>query len=117
MIPIPIRILAIASSVMYLWSVLAALRGSHMTVRQSILWIVSGMTFFSASVFPYPLMWLAEQCGFVAPSNAAFAVWLLVVTVLVFYQSLTTSRQAAQLKTLCQELAILGASLEKGKKE
>ena len=46
MIPVPIRILAIASSVFYLWSVLAALRGSQMTVRQSFLWIVSGMTFF-----------------------------------------------------------------------
>ena len=109
MIPLPIRVLAIVASFAYLWSILVALRGSQMNVRQSLLWIVTGVFFLVVSLLPQPIIWLAGRLGFVAPSNAGFIVWLLVLTALLFYQSLTTSRQAAQLKALAQELALLHA--------
>ena len=109
MIPLPVRLLAILASAVYLTSILVALRGSRMSVRQSLLWLVSGVAFLFLSVFPFPVVWLAQHLGFVAPSNAAFIAWLLALTALVFYQSLTTSRHADEVKTLCQELAILRA--------
>jgi len=111
MIPVPIRLLAVAASVAYLIAIFAALRGSRMTIRQSLLWLASGAAFFLLSLLPFPVIWAAEHLGFKAPSNAAFIAWLLVLTVLVFYQSLTTSRHADQVKTLCQEIAILEARL------
>ncbi|MCK4343442.1 MAG: DUF2304 domain-containing protein [Phycisphaerae bacterium] len=110
--PLPIQLLAVAASLVYLYCVVAALRRSRMAVRQSLLWIVSGAAFLVTSIFPQPLIWTADKFGFEVPSNAAFVVWLLALTALMFYQSLTTSRQTAQLKTLCQELAVLHAELE-----
>ena len=109
MIPLSIQLLAITAALAYLAAVVHALRRSRMNVRQALLWIGSGLAFLAASVFPAPFLWLALKAGFVAPSNAAFAMWLLALTILIFYQSLVTSRQSDQIKTLCQELALLEA--------
>jgi len=106
MISSPIRILAIAVSLAYLIGVVASLRQSRMNVRQSLLWLCSGAAFICLSVFPGPLIAAAKWLGFIAPSNAAFTGWLLILTMLLFYQSLVTSRQSEQIKRLCQELAI-----------
>lgn len=111
-IPLPLHLLAIAASLAYLYLIITALRRSRMAVRQAILWMLSGVAFLVASLFPQLLAWAAGALGFVAPSNAAFVVWLLALTALMFYQSLTTSRQTAQVKTLAQELAVLSAELE-----
>lgn len=111
-IPLTLHLLAIAASLAYVYLVITALRRSRMAVRQAILWMLSGVAFLVASLFPQLLVWAAGTLGFVAPSNAAFVVWLLALTALMFYQSLTTSRQTAQLKTLAQELAVLNAELE-----
>lgn len=111
MIPLPMRLLAILASVVYLIAILAALRGSRLTIRQSLLWLTSGAAFLFLSLFPLPVIWAAERVGFAAPSNAAFIAWLLAITVLLFYQSLTTSRHADQVKTLCQDIAIVKAQL------
>lgn len=113
-IPLPIRVLAIAASLAYLYMIVAALRGSRITVRQSVLWLISGAALLGVSLFPDPVMWLADRMGFVAPSNAGFIVWLVSLTGLAFYQSITTSRQTAQLKTLAQELALREAELRLG---
>jgi hypothetical protein len=107
MIPFSIRILALAVSVAYLIAVLSSVRRSRMTVRQSLLWLLSGTVFICLSLVPEPVMRLAALLGFVAPSNAGFAGWLLIVTALLFYQSVTTSKQSREIKTLCQEIALL----------
>ncbi len=117
MIPFPVRLLAILASVAYLIAIFAALRGSRMTIRQSLLWLISGAAFLFLSLFPFPVIWAAARLGFTAPSNAAFITWLLALTVLLFYQSLTTSRHADQVKTLCQELAILRAELRENRRD
>lgn len=107
MIPWSLRVAAVAASLLYLFSVLSVLRSTRMSVKQSLLWLGSGALFLLLSLWPQLLMSAAEAVGFVVPSNAAFAGWLLVLTTLLFYQSLTTSRQSEQIKTLCQEIAIL----------
>ena len=108
-IPLPIRILALAVSLAYLLAVLVSLRRSRITVRQSLLWLLSGSVFVLLSLFPGPIMALTEYLGFVAPSNAGFAGWLLILTGLLFYQSAVTSKQSREIKTLCQEIALLRA--------
>jgi hypothetical protein len=109
MIPLSLRVLAVSASLAYLLAVVHALRRSRMSIRQSLLWLACGAVFLGASLVPEPLLWLAHQVGFQVPSNAAFATWLLALTALVFYQSLVTSTQSQQIKTLCQELALLAA--------
>ncbi len=114
--PLPLQVLAATASVAYLFLVFTALRRSRMAVRQSVLWLLSGVAFLLCSAVPQPLIWAAHKLGFEAPSNAVFLVWLLALTALIFYQSVTTSRHAGQLKTLCQELAIALAELEQRRK-
>jgi hypothetical protein len=117
MIPLPIRLLAVAFSLAYLCAIVVSLRRSRMTTRQSVLWLATGFAFLGVSIFPQPLLWAAERFGFVAPSNAAFIVWMLFLTLLLFYQSLTTSRQSNQIKTLAQEIAVLKAERPERKME
>ena len=107
--PFSIRIITILASVAYLWSIVAALRGSQISVRQSLLWLASSLFLLGASIYPNPILYIANRLGFIAPSNAVIIAWLLLVTIMLFYQSLTTSKQSAQLKSLAQELAILRA--------
>lgn len=117
MIPLPIRLLAVAFSMAYLLAIVFSLRRSRMTTRQSVLWLATGVAFLGVSIFPQPMLWTAERLGFVAPSNAAFIVWLLFLTLLIFYQSLTTSVQSNQIKTLGQEIAVLKAELAERDRE
>lgn len=107
MIPLSIRILAITAALAYVVTVLSALRRSRMSVRQSLLWILSGIVFLTLSLIPGPMVQAAAYFGFIAPSNAVFATWMLFLTVLLFYQSLITSLQSGQIKRLCQEIALL----------
>ncbi len=109
MIPLPIRVLAVTVSLAYLLAVLISLRRSRMTVRQSLLWLFSAAAFVCLSLLPGPVVRLAGYLGFVAPSNAGFAGWLIVLTTLLFYQSTLTSRQSREIKSLCQEIALLRA--------
>lgn len=114
MIPLSLRILAISASLAYLLVIVCALRRSRMSIRQSLLWLACGAVFLGASVVPEPLFWLARATGFEVPSNAAFTTWLLGLTALLFYQSVVTSAQSQQIKTLCQELALLAAERSAG---
>jgi hypothetical protein len=56
---------------------------------------------------------LALALGFVAPSNAIFVGWLMISTMLIFSQSVITTKQASQIRKLSQELAILKAETAK----
>ena len=107
MIPLSLRTLALVVSTAYLAAVLVSLRRSRMTVRQSLLWLLSGTAFVMLSLKPEPVMRLAAWLGFVAPSNAGFAGWLVFLTTLLFYQTVITSKQSREIKALCQELALL----------
>jgi hypothetical protein len=111
MIPLPIQLLAIAFSAAYLGGIFISLRRNRMTTRQSVLWLCTGAVFLAVSIYPQPMLWAAQKVGFTAPSNAAFIVWILFLTMLLFYQSMTTSRQSNQIKTLAQEIAVLKADL------
>lgn len=111
-VPITLRIAAIAASCLYLLVVITALRRNQLNVRQSVLWLVSAGVFLALSLFPDLVLDTALSIGFVAPSNAIFVAWLLAFTTLLFYQSVTTSRHADQLRALAQEVALLRTRLE-----
>jgi hypothetical protein len=106
MIPLPIQILAILASLIYLLLILLALRSSRMNVRQSLLWLMSAVVFLVLSLCPGLLVRAGFELGFVAPSNALFLLWCLTLTMLVFYQALTTSKQNEEIRSLAQALAI-----------
>jgi len=106
MIPHPIQALAVLAALVYLLLIVLALRSSRMNVRQSLLWLTSGVVFLLISLFPNLLIRAGYGLGFIAPSNALFLLWCLTLTMLVFYQSLTTSRQSQEIRNLAQALAI-----------
>ncbi|MAI80867.1 MAG: hypothetical protein CL917_18150 [Deltaproteobacteria bacterium] len=106
-----LQALAILVSLLYIGALLVALRRSRLSVRQSLLWLSSGFLFLGISVFPEPVIYLAGVVGFVAPSNALMATWLLTLNILILYQSLTTSLQTEQIKLLTQDLSLLQTRL------
>lgn len=113
MIPLSLQLTAITASTAYIVVIWLALRRSRLSVRQALLWLISGALYLACSLYPQPLLWAALAIGFEAPSNALFAGWLLTLTGLLFYQSLTTSQQSHQIKRLCQEIAIINQRMER----
>lgn len=107
-----IRVLAIISALIYSIWIVRALHADRLGVRQSLLWLLSAVMFLLISTFPALLQYVGHVLGFVAPSNALFLVWLLVTTLILFYQSLLIAQHNNQIRTIAQELAMLRLSME-----
>jgi hypothetical protein len=106
---------AAAFAVLYLAFIVAKLRRQQLSVRGSLLWLLSGVLMLVLSLWPAPLYAAARAAGFVVPANAVFVLWLLVLTMLLFSQSLALSRAQEQLRRLAQDQAIEQA--ERGRRE
>ena len=101
-----VQMVAAAFAVLYLLFIVAKLRGQQMSVRGGLLWLLSGVIMLVLSVWPELLYAAARTAGFVVPANAVFGLWLLVLTMLLYAQSLALSRAQEQLRRLAQDQAI-----------
>jgi hypothetical protein len=108
-----IRILAVVFSLLYFVYVVRKLRKQQLSVNRSLLWLLSGAVMLGLSIFPKPLAMAAHWVGFEVPTNAAFVLWLLVLTIVLFSQTLAISRYDDQLRRLAQDYALLQASLRR----
>lgn len=105
-----VRILGALFALLYLSFVVRKLRKQQLSVNRSLLWLASGAVLLGLSVFPQPLMIVSRWAGFEVPANAVFVLWLLILTTVLFSQTLTQSRHDDQLRRLVQENALLRAA-------
>jgi hypothetical protein len=91
--------------------VLYLVRYHRLSLRDSLLWLVSTGSALVVTAFPGLLGRAAEALGVAVPANALFGVAFLYVTLNLLATTVALSGQAARIRRIAQECALLRAEI------
>jgi len=111
-VPLEQQVLALAALGTFLVWVFHLVRTQRLSLRDSLLWVVTTLVAALFALFPPVLFWVSSALGFKTPSNALFGGAVLYLTVNVLYNTVSGSVNAARLRRLTQECALLRAEVE-----
>ena len=111
---LPLELQIVACGILFIFScwVIYLLRSRRLSLRESLVWMLSTSTVFVLALFPRLLQWLAQALAVEVPSNALFALAILYLTVNVLSLTIVLSNGATRTRRLAQECAFLRGELE-----
>ena len=112
MLPLELQLIAGASLCLLLSWVIYLIRKGELGLRESLLWVLSTSAALMLVLVPKLLALLSSAAGVLVPANALFAASFLYVLVNLLSITIMTSRNAARVRRLAQECALLRAELE-----
>ena len=112
LLPFELQIVACATLLAFLAWVLYLVRFKRLSLRDSLLWLVSTGVVVVFTVFPRLLRDLAGALAVQVPSNALFALAILYLALNVLSLTIALSNGASRARRLAQECALLRAELE-----
>lgn len=112
LLPLELQLLSLAVLGLFLAWVVRLIRAQRLTLRDSLLWLVTTVAALVVTAFPQLLVVLAHAVGVQVPANAIFGVAILYLAVNVLHVTLHASASAASVRRLAQECAVLRAELE-----
>jgi hypothetical protein len=112
LIPIELQVVSIAVLAVFLLWVLRLVRTQRLSLRDSLVWVVTTLFATVVALFPGILVWAARLLGFQVASNALFGAAVLYLAVNVLVNTVAGSQNAARIRRLAQECASLRAELE-----
>jgi hypothetical protein len=112
LIPLELQIVSIVVLVVFLLWVLRLVRTQRLSLRDSLVWVVTTLVASLVAVFPGILVRAAHALGFQVASNALFGAAVLYLAVNVLVNTVSGSQSAARIRRLAQECAALRAELE-----
>ena len=113
LIPLEIQIPALVVLALFLGWVIRLVRLQALTLRDSLLWLVTTVAALVLTAFPELLGHLAGALGFKVPANAIFAVGLFYLAVNVLWNTIAGSANRAQVRRLNQECALLREEIDR----
>jgi hypothetical protein len=111
-LPLEVQLPSLAVQLLFLAWVVQLIRKQRLSLRDSLLWLLSTMAAILVTAFPRLLVAGAQLVGVRVPSNAVFGIGLLYVTLNVLSVTIAASSNAARVRRLSQECALLRAELE-----
>jgi hypothetical protein len=111
-IPLELQIAAIVVLAIFLLWVLRLVRTQRLSLRDSLVWVVTTLVATVVALFPGILVQAAHLVGFQVASNALFGAAVLYLAVNVLVNTVAGSQNAARIRRLAQECASLRAELE-----
>jgi hypothetical protein len=111
-IPFELQVVSVAVLVAFLFWVLRLVRTQRLSLRDSLVWVVTTLLATGVALFPSVLVRAAHLLGFQVPSNALFGAAVLYLAVNVLVNTVAGSQNAARIRRLSQECAALRAELE-----
>jgi hypothetical protein len=111
-IPLELRISALAVLTLFLLWVVRLIRAQRLSVRDSLVWLLTTGGAMALALFPGLLARAAHLLGVQVASNAFFAGGLLYLAVNVLMAVLGISDNAARTRRLAQECAQLRAEVD-----
>jgi hypothetical protein len=96
----------------FLGWVLYLVRYHRLSLRDSLLWLLSTASALAVAMFPGVLTRVARAIGVTVPSNALFAFAFVYVLLNLLAATVAISGNAARLRRLTQECALLRAELD-----
>ena len=112
LIPLELQAIAIAVLAVFLLWVLRLVRTQRLSLRDSLVWVVTTLFATVVALFPGILVRAAHLVGFQVASNAVFGAAILYLAVNVLVNTVAGSQNAARIRRLSQECAALRAELE-----
>ncbi len=112
LLPLHLQLFATAVLVSFLVWVARLIRQHRLSLRDSLLWLLSTTVALGVTVFPSALQWTAAALAIEVPSNALFALAFVYVLLNLLSATLAISGSAARVRRLTQECALLRAEIE-----
>src|SRR3954471_7816580 len=112
LLPLELQITACAILIVFFGWVLYLVRFHHLSLRDSMLWLLSTGMVILFALFPGLLQGGARALAVQVPSNALFALGILYLTLNVLSLTIAISNGASRTRRLAQECALLRAELE-----
>ena len=111
-IPAELQIISIVVLAIFLLWVLRLVRTQRLSLRDSLVWVVTTLLATVVALFPGILVRAAHLLGFQIASNALFGAAVLYLAVNVLVNTVAGSQNAARIRRLAQECASLRAELD-----
>ncbi|MCR5304710.1 MAG: DUF2304 domain-containing protein [Lachnospiraceae bacterium] len=92
--------------------IITLIRHKKLEIRLSLIWFLAGSVILLFDLFPSLMTELSGVLGIYAPVNMLFFFGFLFSMIIIFYLTVTVSRQSLQIRNLTQELAIIKAALD-----
>ena len=102
-----LRIGLLLGAVCYLALILWLLKKKKLTVRYSIIWLISAGVLLVFAVFRYVVLVLTDLLGMAVPVNVVFLLVIAFILLLLLSLSSIVSGFAEKIKRLAQENALL----------
>ena len=101
------RIALIVGSVLYLLLILYMLKHKKLTVRYSIIWLISGVVLLLFALFPYLVLVLRDLLKLEMPTNVVFTMSIAFILLVSLSVSSAVSILHEKQKRLIQTQALL----------
>jgi hypothetical protein len=111
LLPVEQQVVALLVLSAFLAWVVRLIRSQRLSLRDSLVWLLTTLVALAVTAFPRLLVWLAGLAGVKVPANAIFAVGILYLAVNVLSVTLAVSANAARVRRLVQECALLRAEI------
>jgi hypothetical protein len=112
-IPRGLQAVALLVVMAFLVWVLRLVRSQRLTLRDSLVWVITTLVAALFVVFPNLLLAVTRPLGIQVPSNAILGAAVLYLAVNVLVNTVASSVNAARVRRLSQECALLRAELER----
>jgi hypothetical protein len=106
-----LRLFAIAVLLALLVWVARLVRHNHLSLRDSLVWLLSTALALFVTLFPAILGWTARLLQIELPSNALFVLTFVYVLLNLLAVTIGVSQSAVRTRRLAQECAVLRAEL------
>lgn len=111
-LPLELQLPALVALALFLAWVLRLIRHQRLSLRESLLWLLSTSAALVVTAYPELLVRLAHAVGFQVPANALFAAGFVYLALNVLSVTLLASVTSERTRRLTQECALLRAELE-----
>jgi hypothetical protein len=115
LIPLELQLVSVVVLALFLLWVLRLVRTQRLSLRDSLVWVVTTLLATVVALFPGILVRAASALGFQVASNALFGAAILYLAVNVLVNTVASSQNAARVRRLTQECAALRAELEESR--
>lgn len=112
LLPFEIQALGTVVLLAFLGWLVHLVRTQAVSLRDSLVWILSTLAALALTLFPGLLVALAHVLSVQVPSNALFGASIIYLSFNLLSVTIANSRNAASVRRLAQECALLRGELE-----
>ena len=100
------QVLLILGAVLMTYFIMKKIRQSKLQIEYAIFWIIFSGILLIFSIFPFLVAMMTRAIGMELPVNFIFLLFILILILKAFFQTIETSALENKVRNLTQRLAI-----------